>query len=222
MKKLIQMASCLLLASASAGTMAQEAGSMMAKIGYAYFDPAVTSGNLSAPALPHTQINVGAAGTEIISGTYFFTDNVSTEIYAGIPPKHELYGAGAINGVGVLGTVKQMPVNVFAQYHFFKSTEAFRPYVGLAATFVHFADAHGSAVLTAITNPGGAPTTLSVKNAWGYTPQIGFTAWFNKQIFVDFSLHKSIISSKTTLSTGQTIEAKLNPIVPVFAVGYKF
>lgn len=222
MKKIVKLIGCAVLASASAGAMAQEAGSIMVKAGYAYFDPSVTSDNLTAPSLPNTKINVGAAGTLLLTGTYMFTDNIAAEFYGGIPLKHAIYGAGAIQGVGVIGTVKQLPPTLFVQYHFLGANEAFRPYVGLGASFVHFQGETGSAVLTAITNPGGSPTTFKVKDTWGATPQMGFTAWFNKQWYIDFSANKSYVKTTTTLSTGQSVVTKLNPLVTQFSVGYRF
>jgi len=222
MKQIVKLLGCALLASASAGVMAQEAGSIMVKAGYAYFDPNVTSGNLSEPSLPNTKINVGAAGTILLTGTYMFTDNIAVEVYGGIPLKHDIYGAGSIQGTGVLGTVKQLPPTAFLQYHFMGANEAFRPYLGLGVSYVHFQGETGSAVLTAITNPGGAPTTFQVKDTWGATPQMGFTAWFNKQWYVDASVNKSYVKTTTTLSTGQSASAKLNPMVTQFSLGYKF
>lgn len=222
MKKIIKLAGCALLASASAGVMAQEAGTFLFKAGYTYIEPVISSGNLSAPSLPNTQVTIGNAGTFSFSGTYMFTDNISTEVYGGLPIKHDMYGAGSIQGVGVIGSVKQLPPTIFAQYRFYAANAAFRPYVGLGLTYAHFQDETGSAVFTAITNPGGPPTTFKVKDAWGGTPQIGFTSWINKQWYFDFALNKTFIKTTTKLSTGQSINVGLNPVVTAVSIGYKF
>jgi len=222
MKKIVKLLGCGLLLSVSAAAYSQEAGTIMVKAGYAYFDPIVGSGDLSAPALPGTKVNVGTADTLIITGTYMFTDNLSAEFYGGAPVKHNMYGAGAIQGVGVIGTVKQLPPALFGQYRFLAADAKFRPYVGLGVTYVYFENETGSGALTAITNPGGPPTSFKVKNAWGVVPQIGFTTSINKQWYLDVSINKSIVKTKTTLSTGQYIYTTLNPVVSQVSVGYRF
>jgi len=47
------------------------------------------------------------------------TDNVSLESDLGLPFKHKLYGAGALAGMGELGTVKVLPPTVLLQYRWF-------------------------------------------------------------------------------------------------------
>jgi outer membrane protein len=167
-------------------------------------------------------VDVGTAHTEIITATYLFTDNISAELYGGVPVKHDMYGAGAIQGVGVIGTVKQLPPTLFGQYRFLAANSDFRLYVGLGITYVRFEDETGSAALTAITNPGGPPTTFNVKNAWGITPQIGFTSAINKKWYIDVSVNKSIVKTTTTLSTGQYVDTTLNPVVSQVSIGYRF
>ncbi len=220
---MVKLTAGALLLLTGAAASAQEAGSIMVKAGYVYFNPVVSSDNLSASSLPGTKIDVGGKGTVLFTATYMFTDHVSAEIYGGIPLKHNMYGAGAIEGVGVTGTVKQAPPTLFAQYRFFDAHAGFRPYVGLGVTYVHFSDERGTAVLTAITNPGGTErTTFNVKDAWGVVPQIGFVSWINKKWYVDASINKAFVKTKTTLSTGQTISTKLNPVVTQVSLGYLF
>lgn len=222
MKIIVKLLGCALALSVSAGAMAQEAGTIMAKIGYAYFDPIVGSGDLSAPSLPGTKVDVGTAHTFIITATYMFTDNISAEFYGGVPLKHDMYAAGSIQGAGVIGTVKQVPPTLFGQYRFLDAKSAFRPYIGLGITYVHFQDEEGTAVLTALTNPGGPPTTFNVKDAWGITPQIGFTAAINSKWLLDVSVNKSLVKTTTTLSTGQYVDTTLNPVVSQISLEYRF
>lgn len=223
MKNIIKLLSCALLLTAGTSVLAQQAGSVMVKVGYAYVEPIVGSGDLSASSLPGTKVDVGNAHTEILTATYMITDNISAELYGGVPVKHNMLGAGAIKGVGVIGTVRQLPPTLFGQYRFMPASSPFRPYVGLGLTYVKFQDETGSAVLTAITNPGGGvPTTFKVQNAWGITPQVGFTVDLNQRWYLDVSINKSIVKTKTTLSTGQYIDTTLNPVVSQVSVGYRF
>lgn len=222
MKNIVKWLGYALLMVTSAGVAAQEAGTIMVKVGYAYFDPIVGSGDLSPPSLPGSKVDVGTAHTFIVTATYMFTDNLSAEFYGGVPVKHDMIAAGSIQGAGVIGTVKQLPPTLFGQYRFFNAKSTFRPYIGLGITYVHFEDEEGTAVLTAITNPGGPPTTFDVKDAWGITPQIGFTSIINKNWYLDVSVNKSILKTTTTLSTGQYIDTTLNPVVSQVSIGYRF
>jgi len=222
MKNLVKLLGCALFMTMSAGAMAQEAGTWAAKIGYAYFNPVVGSGDMSAPSIPGVKTNVEPAHTAIITATYMFSDHISAEFYGGIPLKHNMVAAGSLEGVGVIGTVKQLPPTLFGQYRFLEAGSTWRPYLGLGISYVHFQDETGSGVLTAITNPGGPPTTFSVKDTWGITPQAGITVSINKQWYVDVSINKSIAKTTTTLSTGQHIDTTLNPVVSQVSVGYRF
>ena len=222
MKNIFKLLGSALLLTMSAAVVAQEAGTIMVKAGYAYFEPVVGSGNLSEPSTPDVKVNVEPAHTEIITATYMFTDNISAEFYGGIPLKHNMVAAGSLQGAGVIGTVKQLPPTLFGQYRFLDANAQFRPYLGLGLTYVHFESETGTAVLTAVTNPGGPGTTFSVKDAWGLTPQIGFTSSINKQWYIDVSVNKSLVKTTTTLSTGQFINTTLNPVVSQVSVGYRF
>lgn len=211
----------LLSLTASAAASAQSAGTWMIKAGYNKITPQVSSGNLSAPSLPGTKVDVGSGSALIVTGAYMFTDNISAELYLGLPYKHDLTGDGAIKGVGKIGSVEQLPPTLFAQYRFLEAKSVFRPYVGLGLTYAMFQKETGSATLSALTNPGGA-TTLSVANAWGITPQVGVTYAFNDKWFADAGVSKTFIKTTTTLSTGQKIDTRLDPVVVNFSIGYRF
>lgn len=210
----------------SAAASAQTAGSWLIKLGYNRITPQVSSGNMSAPSLPGTKMDVESASAAILTGAYMFTDNISAELYLGTPYKHDVVGDGAIGGVGKMGTVEQLPPTLFAQYRFFEAKSAFRPYVGLGLTYAMFQKETGSAVLTALTRPGtGATiggTTFKVDSAWGITPQIGVTYAFNDKWFVDFGISKTYIKTTATLSTGQKIDTRMDPTAINLSLGYRF
>lgn len=222
MKNIVKLLGCMLVLTASTGVMAQEAGTWAGKIGYAYFEPVVGSGDLSAPSIPGVKVNVDPAHTEIITATYMFTDNWSAELYGGVPLKHNMVAAGSIKGAGVIGTVKQLPPTLFGQYRFMEAKSTFRPYLGLGITYVRFQDETGSGTLTGLTNPGGPPTTFTVKNTWGITPQAGFTVSINPKWYLDVSINKSIVKTSTSMSTGEHIDTTLNPVVSQVSIGYRF
>ncbi len=77
-------------------------------------------------------------------------------------------------------------------------------------------------MLTALTNPGGSPTTLSIDSVWGLTTQIGFSYALNEKWFIDGAVIPMFIKSTARLSTGQTVDATVNPVGVNLSVGYRF
>lgn len=223
MKKTLSSALALTaLALLANPASAQTAGTISGKIGYNQIIPQVRSGDLSAPSFPGTKIDVEEAGAPIVTLSYMVTDNFSVEFYAGSGYKHDVVGDGAIAGVGKIGSVQQVSPTLFAQYRFLAANSMVRPYVGLGLTYAYFYGEEGSAALTALTNPGGAPTRMEADDAWGISPQIGATVNVDRNWFVDVSVIKTFLTSKSHLSTGQSIETKLDPIAVNLSLGYRF
>ncbi len=225
MKKFLSPLACTALALAAGGSgsaLAQSEGTWFAKGGINNVAPKVKSGDLSAPSIPGTKIDVKSATSAIFTLGYMLTDEVSFEFYAGLPYKHEVVGDGSIKGVGKLGTIKQVSPTLFAQYRFLEASAAFRPYLGLGLTYAYFYGGEGSGTLTSLTNPGGPPTKLSASSAFGLSPQLGATLVFSDRWFLDASVIKTFIKNKNTLSTGQTISTKLDPLSTNLSVGYRF
>ncbi|MEO8805089.1 MAG: OmpW family outer membrane protein [Burkholderiaceae bacterium] len=221
-KTLSQFALAALALTAAGTASAQSAGTWLAKGGVNNVAPHVKSGDLSAPSIPGTKIDVKSATSAIFTLGYMLTDEVSFEFYAGLPYKHEVVGDGSIKGVGKLGTIKQVSPTLFAQYRFMEASAPFRPYLGLGLTYAYFYGGEGSGTLTSLTNPGGSPTKLSASSAFGVSPQLGATFSLGERWFLDASVIKTFIKNKNTLSTGQTIDTKLDPVSSNLSIGYRF
>jgi outer membrane protein len=201
---------------------AQSAGSWLFKAGINNISPQVKSGDLSAPSLPGTKVDVEAATSLILTATYMYTDNLSVEFLAGLPYKHDVVGDGAIKGVGKLGSVKQVSPTVMGQYRFGTATSALRPYVGLGLTYAYFYGEEGSGTLTSLTNPGGTPTRMSASAEFGVSAQLGLSFRINERWSVDGSVIKTYIKNENTLSTGQKVETKLDPLSTNVSLVYRF
>ncbi len=217
--------STLVVAAAACGAgaaHAQAAGDVMVQIGWDKIMPKVKSGDLSQPSLPGTKIDIRSASALFATLTYMVTGDISVEVLGGAPYKHDVVGAGAASGLGKIGTVHQIAPTLLLQYRFLPADAPWRPYVGAGPTFAKFYDAKGSAVLTQVTNPGGPPTRISTDSAWGGTLQAGANYKFDKHWFVDASILKTFISTKATLSTGQSASARLDPVAINASVGYTF
>jgi outer membrane protein len=141
----------------------------------------------------------------------------------GTPYKHEIYGAGAVAGVGKTGTVEALPPSIFGQYHFLEEQALLRPYLGLGLTYAYFRKETGSGALTALTNTGSStPTTFSVDSAWGLSMQAGTIYKIDDNWFGDLTVIKTYLKTKARFSTGQTVEMRLDPLAVSFALGYRF
>ena len=140
-----------------------------------------------------------------------------------MPFKHDIVGAGAIAGVGKIGEVRALPITVLGQYRFFEAKSPFRPYLGAGLTYARFYKARSTAALSALTGGTPAnPTTLSVKSKLAATVQLGASFTVSERWFVDANVTRTFLKTRTTLSTGQTLDAKLNPDSIGIAVGYLF
>ena len=201
---------------------AQSTGTWLVKGGFNGIAPAVKSGDLSAPSLPGSKVDVSSANSLIASATYMLTDNASVEFVGGLPYKHDIEGAGSLAGVGKLGSIKQISPTVLAQYRFMAPRATVRPYVGVGLTYAYFYGAEGSAALTALTNPGGPATRLSVSSGFGLSPQVGVTIALHERWYLDASILKTFLKNTATLSTGQKVDTTLNPLSTNVSIGYRF
>ncbi len=222
MKMHTKLSAIAVAALLSHNALAQSAGTWLGRIGATTLTPEVSGGALSAPSLANSTTDVGAS-TQLSGGiTYMLTDNISVDLPLALPFTHTIYGAGALKGVGKVGQVDALPASLFLQYRFMEANAKFRPYVGVGATYAYFYNAKGSAALTATTNPGGPPTTLTIDAQFILTPQLGFTFALSEKTALDVAYTKSILKTTTRLSTGQTADVNLDPSSVSLALSFKF
>ncbi|MBU3738980.1 MAG: OmpW family protein [Rhodoferax sp.] len=215
-----RLATCLTLALLAHGAQAQSPWS--AVLGVTALTPSVSSGNLTAPSLPGTKADVNANTQVTGSISYGFDERLALNIPLALGFSHELTGAGAIAGVGVLATTKALPITVLGQYHFMTASDRVRPYLGAGLTYALFYDTKGTAALTALTNPGGAATTMSLASKLVPTVQLGVQVRLNERMFLDAHYTKTSLSTRGTLSTGQTLDMTLDPSTVSLGLGWRF
>jgi outer membrane protein len=221
MKKIFLALSCL---CAIGATHAQTPGSWLIQGGFTQIAPDVSSGSLSTPSNPNTQVDIGADTQASAQVTYMYDRNWAVAVPLSTGFKHTIYGAGAMSGVGPIGTVSALPLSVFGQYHFGEVDDKVRPYAMLGLSYVYFHDAKGSATLNAINpiNPVGGSTGLKVDSQWALSPGLGMSVKLDEKWFLNLSWAKTFLKTTTTLSTGQTINTTLNPSVTTLGVGMRF
>lgn len=199
---------------------AQSAGNWSVRVGATHIAPSVTSGDLSPPSFAGTKADVDSA-TQLTGGvTYMLTNHVALDLPLALPFRHDITGDGAIAGVGKIGETKALPASLFVQYRFGEPTAAVRPYVGFGPTYARFFRERGTNTLSALT--GGNPTTLSIDSKLVPTVQVGTTIALKDRWFLDVMAAKTFLKTRTTLSTGQTLDIRLNPTTVAVSLGYRY
>ncbi|WP_313070584.1 OmpW family outer membrane protein [Melaminivora sp.] len=224
MKTQILRTGCALaLLAAFGAAQAQVAGTWSVRVGGTHIKPQTRSENLTAPSFPNTKVDVGSASALTGGINYMLTDHWALDLPVGLPFKHSFYGDDAIAGVGKLGETKVVPATLFLQYRFGEANAALRPYVGLGVTYSKFFKNRSTAALSAITGGTPAnPTTASIDNKFGLTPQVGLVWNFTDRMFLDVAYYKSFLKTTAHLSSGQSIGMRLNPDVVSVGIGWRF
>jgi outer membrane protein len=219
-KHLWAAAACLALAGTA---QAQSEGTWLLRVGATQIRPHVSSGDLSAPSLAGTQADVKSASQLSGGIAYMLSDHLDVDLPLALPFKHDIVGAGAVAGAGKIGEVKALPITLLVHYRFLDPQSALRPYVGVGLTYAKFFKARSTATLSALT--GGSPTdptTMKVDSRFGATAEIGASYSLGGNWFIDASVTKTLLKTTTTLSTGQTMDIKLDPVSISFAIGRSF
>lgn len=211
-------------AAATGVAMAQSAGSVLARVSATQLKPDVNSGNLSAPVLfGGSQIDMKADSQPTAGLTYMLTDNIALDLPLSAGFKHDIVGAGAIGGVGKVGEVKWLPISLMAQWRLFDAQAPLRPYLGVGLTYARFYKARGTAALTALTGGTPAsPTTIDVDSKWALSVKAGASYMVGPRWFIDASVQKTALKTRMRLSSGQSLDAELDPWLLSLGFGYKF
>ena len=209
MKKIVLSALVLSVCGIASAT---EESPWSFRIGVTSITPHVTSGDLSAASFMHTTSSISSA-TQLTGGiNYRLSDRWSVDVPLGLPFKHDIYGDGAIKGVGKIGSTKALPATTLMQYRLTEGNTAFQPYVGAGLTYAKFFGQKSTNTLTSLT--GGKPdmpTTLSIESKIVPSVQLGAKWKINDVWALDINYIQTFLSTRTTLSTGQTLDAKLDP-----------
>jgi outer membrane protein len=211
------------LLACAAAAQAQSAGSLLIRGGATTITPNVSSGDLTAPSLAGTKSAIGSS-TRLSGGiTYMLDNNIAIDLPLAVPFEHDITGDGAIAGAGKIGTVKALPATLLVQWRFMEPNAAVRPYIGAGLTYAAFYGARSTSTLTALTGGTPAnPTTLSVESKWAASVQLGASIQLTGGWFVDANYTYTPLSTRTSLSSGQTLDAKLDPSSVSLTVGIKF
>lgn len=149
--------------------------------------------------------------------TYFFTPNISAELFCCVT-QHNAKGKGAAAGFGEVGEMWLFPPTVTLQYHV-TGMGALKPYIGVGVTYINFFDEQAGGALTG--------TRLEVDSAWGLALQAGLDVTLGGGWYANADVKKIFLETdaKWTTAAGATAataKIDLDPWIVSFGVGYRF
>lgn len=151
MSPLVRIALAVALAGTALPAAAQSRGDWSFGIGAHQVDPKSDNGSLAGGTLP---LDVGNDLKPTVTAEYFLRDNLGIEVLASWPFEHDI----AIDGLGRVGSSKQLPPTVSLQYHFNAGGKV-SPFVGAGLNYTMFFSEDTSGVL--------AGSDLSLDDSWG-------------------------------------------------------
>ncbi|MFY9479430.1 MAG: OmpW family outer membrane protein [Aquabacterium sp.] len=168
---------------------------------------------LGAP--PGVKARAGNLGTAAISIGHYLTDDFTWMVEAyvlALPLRAKIYGDGLngtgkpnfINGKHILSTKLLPPTVALGRYWGHKDAK-FRPYTGVMGMYAIFFDTKPTATLNDYMG-GTSPndTSVSLKNAFGIGPSLGFKYQFNDDWHVSFNIGSVKLKTEATLTTRNT------------------
>jgi len=210
-----KLAPLLLLAMSAAvipPALAHSAGDWTVGVGVHVVDPKSRAGHLDATALglgPLPQTRVDSDVRPTITAEYFLADNLGLEILASLPFHHTI----DIDGVGRVGSTRQLPPTVSLQYHF-ASPSKVTPFVGLGVNYTRFFHERAQGALEG--------TRLDLDASWGLAVHAGVDIALTPKYALRVDARYIDISTDVHVNGNTLGKADINPMVYGAALVVKF
>jgi outer membrane protein len=167
--------------------------------------------------------DVSDAWTPATTITYFLTPNLAAELLCCVA-QHDVIPKGAVAaalGPQDIGRMWIFPPTVTLQYHF-TNFGAFKPYVGVGATYIHFFDerSRGGALAAGLTR-------LKVDDAFGFALQAGLDLSLGGGWYLNADVKKVFLETDATWRTAAGVpivraDVELDPWIVSAGIGYRF
>ena len=137
--------------------------------------------------------------------SYFFTDNIATELVLTWPQKMDV-----TLGDTDIGSVKALPPTLMLQYHFMPDA-VFRPYAGVGVNYTSFSSRNFSIA--------GLSTSSS---SWGPALQAGFDYQIAPRWYINADVKYVWMNTDVTLNGAKLTNVDINPWMFSVGIGYRF
>lgn len=161
--------------------------------------------NGNSPNLALGQVEVQDRWIPEFDISYFFTDNIATELVLTWPQKVDVSLGGT-----EIGSVKALPPTLLLQYHFMPN-ETFRPYAGVGVNYTYFGSQSFSIA--------GLDTSSS---SWGPAVQAGFDFKIAPRWYLNADVKYVWMDTDVTLNGAKLTKVDINPWLISVGVGYRF
>ncbi|MDH0050213.1 OmpW/AlkL family protein [Comamonas terrigena] len=211
MKKTLLAIAALTALTSGAAMAQQQDGKWMVRMRAVHIDS--SNGGSTNPDLGLSVSNKTIPELDI---SYFFTPNFAAELILTYPQKHDIRSNGsALGDLGKIGSVKELPPTLLAQYHF-TNFGAFKPYVGAGINYTRFSSVKWRDDVQA----GYSPSIK--KNSWGGALQVGFDYALDKNWSINFDVKKVYMKTDVSLAGQKIGDLKIDPVLVGVGVGYRF
>ena len=192
------------LSLAAAPAMAQSKGDWTVSAGVHQVAPKSNNGWLAGHTL---KVDVDNDVKPTITGEYFIADNLGIEVLAALPFKHDIN----INGLGRVGSTKQLPPVVTLQYHF-NSKGKVSPFVGAGLNYTTFFSEDTTGALAA--------SKLKLQDSWGLAAHAGIDFAIGEKGALRVDMRWIDIDSKVKLDGEKIGTVNIDPLA--YGVSYVF
>jgi outer membrane protein len=138
--------------------------------------------------------------------SYFLNKNVAVELILTVPQQHNLSSNGAD-----IGTLKQLPPTLLAQYHF--DLPGYKPYVGAGINFTRFSN------VELLPSYSGVDTD---RNSFGAAIQVGVDIPLSGNMYLNFDVKKVYMGTDIYAGTTNLGTFKIDPVLASVGLGWRF
>jgi outer membrane protein len=204
MTTLKRIALALALAHVAVPVAAQARGDWAFTVGAHQVNPKSDNGSLAGGALP---LDVDSDAKPTVTAEYFIRDNLGIEVLAAWPFEHDI----AVEGLGRVGSTKQLPPTVSLQYHF-NSGGRVSPFLGAGLNYTMFFSEDTSGAL--------AGSDLSLDDSWGVAAHAGIDFAVGERGAIRLDVRWIDIDSDVELDGARLGTANIDPLV--YGVAWRF
>lgn len=194
------------LSAASIPAMAQSKGQWTLGVGIHDVSPTSDNGKLVNGTL---KLDVDDDVKPTVTFEYFVADDLGVEVLGALPFKHDIN----IDGLGRVGSTKDLPPVVSLQYHF-NSQGKVSPFLGAGINYTTFFSEDATGAL--------AGSKLELEDSWGLAAHAGLDFAIGEKGALRVDVRWIDIDSKVKLDGANIGTANIDPLVYGVAYVFKF